>query len=203
MGTVRRVIQPVLLAAIHDELTKRGTSLELFGPAALTVLMAQILDSWHIVGDQANGNASTNGKVELLQETIGGHDNESWCMSTQQTITGLVEALAQKQSNLPASESCVGVWNSAKAAGVALLPPDSLGVQPGDVAVWQHLGSSMGHTGRVVAVRADGGFTSFEGNTSTNVPTVDRTGGHAVMKQRTRATMGTMFLLGFIREAFA
>lgn len=203
MGTVRRVVQPALLAAVHDELAKRGTSVELFGPAALTVLISQIFDSWHIVGDKAGGNASTSGRVELLQETIGGHDNESWCMSTQQTITGIVEALSQKASNLPASESCVGVWTSAKAAGVEQLPADSLGVQPGDVAVWQHLGTALGHTGRVVAVKDDGGFTSFEGNTSTNVPTVDRTGGHAVMKQRTRATMGTMYLLGFIREAFA
>ena len=198
---VRRVVEPKLLAAVYDSLQRRGTELSELTPEALLVELCQILDSWHIVEDAGN-NASTSGLVELLQETIGGHDGEAYCMSTQQSITGLAEALLQKRSNLPASEACVDTFKQAERAKVCVLPAMHAGILPGDIAIWQHLSTEKGHTGRVVAVQPDGGFTSFEGNTSGGAG-INRDGAGCYMKQRDRKTKGEMFLLGFIREAFA
>ena len=200
MAAVRRVVEPALLAAFHDSLQKRGTNVAELTPAQLTVELAQILDSWHIVED-AGDNRSKSGLLELLQETIGGHDAESWCMSTQQSITGVAEALLQKRSNLPASEGCVDVLNIARRTGVEVFSEHGE-IQPGDIAIWQHLGSDRGHTGRVVRVKPDGSFTCLEGNTSGGGTGVDREGGGCYMKERDRKAHGNMVLVGFIRETF-
>lgn len=201
MGVIRRQINPVLIAAVHDEMLKRSVIYATVTAAQLCVVVANIFDSWHIVGDRVGGNASSSGLVEMLQDTIGGHSAEAWCMSTQQTITGVVESLLQQSSNLPASEGCLDVWRQAQAR-LTVLGAMSLAIQPGDVAIWRHLGADQGHTGRVVSVGLDGAFRSFEGNTSAPPGAIDRAGGGCFMKDRTRATMGTMYLLGFLREAF-
>lgn len=200
MGIIRRVVEPKLQAAVHAEIQKRQIDVAHRTPAELVVAVCSILDSFHIVEDAGN-NRSKSGMVELLQETIGGHDAESYCMSTQQSVTGLVESFTNKRSNLPASEGCLDTANQAKKQGVKTLPWNAPDILPGDIAIWQHGTGGNGHTGRVVKVGEKGKFTCFEGNTGPG-SNVNRNGDGCYMKERDRSPHGDMHLVGFIRESF-
>jgi hypothetical protein len=185
---------------MHSALLTRNVNYTTLTPPQLLVEICHVLDSWHIVEDAGN-NRSKSGLVELLQETIGIAAGEAYCMATVQSETGLVEALLQKTSNLPASEGCMDVWKQSEGRALLLLGGMSAAIQPGDIAVWKQLESDKGHTGRVVKTFPDGRFLSFEGNTSGG-PGVDRDGAGCFMRERNRAPSGKLYLVGFIREQF-
>lgn len=185
---------------MHRSLQVRDVNYSLLPPEQLLVEVCRVLDHWHIVEDAGN-NRSKNGEVEWLQETIYGSDGEAYCMSTVQSETGLVEAILQKTSNLPASEGCTDTYRQAEKRGLTIFSGASPLILPGDIAIWKQFSSDYGHTGRVISVKPDGHFTCFEGNTS-GARGVEREGGGCFMKERNRQPSGKLYLVGFIRETF-
>lgn len=112
------------------------------------------------VGIREKTNHNDGPMVELIQETIGGHNNEAWCMAFVQTCIAYAEVKTGIKSLLPATEHCMTLWrNTDPKLRVKILP------LPGAVIIWQHAGSDDGHTGFVLG--ADNTvFTAVEGNTT-------------------------------------
>lgn len=134
--------------------------------------------------------------VELLQETIGGHSNEAWCMGAVQTLLSYVETLLSINSPVYASEGCIDVWdNTPKKMRVKTIP------LPGAIAIWQHGTTNKGHCG--VVLGADNKtFFSIEGNTSAGSGPngeIVREGGAMLYQTRSMKGQGSMKILGFLK----
>lgn len=198
-STILRCVNPILFDRVKASLKERAIDPEHRTPQELVVACCSILNALHMVED-AGDNRSTAGDIELLQDTIGGHHGESYCMATQQTITAIVEALTGKISNLYPSESCTDVYDHARQMGVMLLPVASTEIEPGDIAIWRARNLSWkGHTGRVIAKIPDTmSFQTFEGNVGLG----DKLEG-VKYKERNRGGWSDMYLAGFIREKFS
>lgn len=148
------------------------------------------------VGIREVGGNNRGPMVELIQETIGKAERESWCMSFVQTCLAYAEFKTGVASTIPVSEHCLTVWNQA---------PTSLIVQhlplAGAIAIWRHGTSSSGHCGIVDSCDRNS-FWAFEGNTEGGINPggkVERDGGGVYHTHRSLQAAGEMHLMGFLK----
>jgi hypothetical protein len=102
--------------------------------------------------------------VRMFQDFIGDAQKESWCMAFVQYCVNLTDKIMYRvdhemaQSIIHKSEHCLTVWNNTSQI-LRLNAP-----VPGCIVIWNHVGTSNGHTGIVESV--DGTtMTVLEGNT--------------------------------------
>lgn len=197
-AVVGRSVNPKLVEIVRSDLAARGVDPAKIGPRHLKYQIALVLNDWHQTEDKGN-NQSKSGRIELIQDTIGGVSAEAYCMSTQQSLVGLTEVIGGYISNLPASEGCSETFRQCKEKGVKILKPDSNEIQPTDIALWELIPgqSKNGHTGMVKEVRANKKFGTIEGNTTM------KTGKQGIGEcDRDRANYSGKKLSGFIREDY-
>lgn len=133
--------------------------------------------------------------VELIQETIGTHENESWCMAFVQSMIGYAEVKTGKKSPLYASEGCLDVWSQTPIEQRVKFNP-----LPGAIVVWQRQNKWNGHTGIVLACD-EKIFQAVEGNTTAGKKDgkVVSEGGGVYYTERKRSGNGDMIVLGFLK----
>lgn len=147
------------------------------------------------VGIREKGGNNKGPLVELIQKTLGGADQEPWCMSFMQTCIAYAEFHTNIKSLFPATEHCMTAWNTC---------PQSLKVKefpaPGAIVIWRHGQTSSGHTGMF----KDGNHSTFhaiEGNTESGLVggKVERDGGGVYLTTRSMSGSGSMRLVGFLK----
>lgn len=159
-------------------------------PASVALRIARALE-----GVQEQGGNNKGMYVVSIQETVGGHSAEAWCMSLQQTIEGLVEKWCGVRSSLPVGEHCLTVYGEAAKAKQVVTNP-----QINDVAIWRHQTTTNGHTGRVI-VDGDSTIETIEGNTGPDSG-VNRDGDGVYRKHRDIKGTVSMHMMGFIRITY-
>lgn len=148
------------------------------------------------VGIRETGGNNSGPMVELIQETIGGHSKEAWCMAFVQTCIAFAEYCTGVKSPVFASEHCLTVWEKTpKAQRVDKIPA------AGAIVIWRHGTSSSGHTGIVES--CDGvNFKAYEGNTESGVNpqnVVVRDGGGVYYTKRALKPTGSMKVVGYLK----
>jgi hypothetical protein len=182
-----RDLLPELEQIIDQRL--HGMTLDL-DPRKLLLQVAGVLTDVREIGNNS-------GKmVELIQETIGGHSHESWCMGFVQSCVAYVERKYAIKSLLHASESCMDVWTyTPREQRVKILPA------PGAVAIWRHGDTWKGHTGLVKLYVPKIYMNLIEGNTNAGDVNgkIVREGGGVYPTKRKIGTIGDMKLVGFLK----
>lgn len=147
-------------------------------------------------GIREKSNRNDGPMVELIQETIGSHNNEAWCMAFMQTCLAYCEEVTGIISPLAASEHCLTTWAKSPIEQRVKYRPLA-----GAIVIWQHGKSSNGHTGMVLD--CDGKiFHSIEGNTTGgNSPEgeVVRDGGGVYYNTRSMKGNGAMRVKGYLK----
>lgn len=198
---IKRELHPKCLEMIDARLVGNPLALDIIREKdrerarTLIVLVAQSLVGIREVGGNNKGH-----EVELIQETIGRAESESWCMSFDQTVLAYVEFKLGITSPIPPSESCDFVWTHTDTLQRVRAIP--LG---GAFVLWGHYDSGGhykgGHTGIVMSANADM-FDAIEGNTMGGLGTHDRVirdGGGVYHTRRSMAGNGDMRVRGFLK----
>jgi hypothetical protein len=192
---IRRNIEPALVDHIRGKLQPIGLFQQAL--ADRDARLIYLLANQALVGVRERTGNNDGPLVELMQETIGGHSRESWCMSGQQSAVAFAEEMTGIHSLIYPSESCMEVWtNTPVALRVKTVP------LPGAMTIWQHGTTWQGHTGCTGAFDyARRRFESYEGNT--NAGTVDgkivREGGGFYFVTRAEKGEGTMRVKGWLK----
>jgi hypothetical protein len=184
-----RVMMTELREAIDSQIAK--IKLKASTPVEYMLAAAQAIEALHV---RESGGANRGKFVELIQETVGSAERESWCMSTVQSCIRYAELKTGIASKLKASEHCLTVYNSA---------PDSAKhstAAAGRIVVWRHGTSSNGHTGIVTKVVGANEFNTIEGNTGPE-SSVNREGDGVYAKTRSPKGSGDMKIVGYL-DAF-
>jgi hypothetical protein len=137
--------------------------------------------------------------VERWQKTVDGiSTSESWCMCFVQHHIAWVDKVFHEIdgdtnfTKISKSEHCLTVWNKTPKELRSAVPV------PGSIAIWQHEGTTQGHTGIVSSVLpSQRKFLCIEGNTGPGDGVV-REGDGVFEKSRTMDGAGKMKLLGFL-----
>lgn len=136
--------------------------------------------------------------VVLIQETIGGAENEAWCMGEQQSCVGYSERKTGIKSKLYPSESCMTVATESPQSMVV----DIRDCQLGDIWIWQHGTSWKGHTGNFERWILNNRIARLiEGNTTSGKvgEAIVREGGGTYTTERSVGRIGDMTLKCVIR----
>lgn len=134
--------------------------------------------------------------VELIQETIGSHSGEAWCMSAVQSCIAYAEVKTGVVSPIFPSEHCLTTW--AKTPHEQRVKRFPLA---GAIVIWQHGTSSNGHTGCLESTDGDVMHT-YEGNTTSGIDEkgkIEREGGGFYYCKRGFAGNGEMKVVGFLK----
>jgi len=131
--------------------------------------------------------------VEEFQKAVDGKaSGESWCMAY---VAFCIKAVANEPDvplvpSIYFSEHCMTVWNKS--------PKEAHSDEPkkGFVVIWNHEGTSNGHTGIITDVDGDTLYT-IEGNTSDSSH-VEANGDGVYLKKRNKYKTGNMKVVGFI-----
>jgi hypothetical protein len=192
---IRRNIEQKIYDFISAKIAGNGSAQLAIKNKDARALLGYVLDS--LVGIREVGGNNQGPLVELLQETIGGHGGEAWCMSTIQTGLAFVEKATGVISPLFASEHCLTVWaETPKEFRVKSFPAGNA------VIIWQHGKTQNGHTGLYKETH-DQGATMFtvEGNTESGLDAkglVEREGGGVYRNKRSMKANGEMHVVGFL-----
>jgi hypothetical protein len=150
------------------------------------------------VGIREEGGNNRGPMVKLIQETLGGADNEAWCMSFVQTCIAYAEHKTGINSPLYPSEHCLTVWaKTPKTSRVKIFPAR------GAVIIWQHGTSQSGHTGLFIsAPEGQKIMRTVEGNSESGLDSkgnVERDGGGVYIGSRSMVKNGSMKVVGFLK----
>lgn len=183
-----------MIAFLDEKLALNGSAQEAIQNKDPRALFSFAVES--CVGIREKTGNNDGPMVELIQETIGGHSQEAWCMAFMQTCVAYAEFKTGIMSKLPASEHCLTVWANV---------PEEMKVQRfpkrGAIAIWQHGNTSNGHTGMFVE-KFTGGFVAIEGNTTSGTDpngAIVREGGGTYRTKRSMKGNGDMKLKGFVK----
>lgn len=194
MTTVKRQIEPKMIAYLDEKLKDNGLAqraIEMRDARLLFVLAAQAC-----VGIREVGGNNRGPLVELIQETIGGHSREAWCMAFVQTLIAYVEYKLGIVSRLPAGEHCLTVLDQAPSDLIVKFFP-----LPGAIPIWQHGSSMNGHTG-IFLESEDGYMMCIEGNTESGLSLtgrIERDGGGVYHTKRSMKRNGDMHVRAFLK----
>jgi hypothetical protein len=191
-----RKIEPELVAYIEEKL--------LDNPAAQQAIAAKDARRIFVFAAEAllgirEATGHNDGKmVRLIQETVGGASNESWCMSYVQSCLAYAEIKSGIDSPLAVSELCWAVWtNSPKTSRVKRRP------LRGAIPIWNYPPSTNGHTGILDEYEhKPGKMLTYEGNTTSGLKkdgTIESNGGGSYHCERSTKSGTKMKLLGFLK----
>jgi hypothetical protein len=189
-----RQIEPKMVAFLDEKLKSNGLAqhaIEAKDARLLATEAAKVC-----VGIREKTGNNDGPMVELIQETIGGHDHEAWCQSFVQTCIAYAELKTGIKSPLVAGEHCLSVWEDTPHAQRVKMNP-----LPGALCIWRHGNSSNGHTGIVLGADEET-MHLVEGNTTagqTPEGKVVREGGGVYYTVRSRKGSGDMHVVGFLR----
>jgi hypothetical protein len=189
-----RQIEQKMIDYLDGKLATNGLAQDAIAkklPRALLVEAAKMC-----VGITEKTGRNDGPMVELIQETIGGHGGEAWCMAFMQTCIAYVEQKLGVVSLLAASEHCMTVWNDSPRLQRVQYNP-----LPGAIVIWRHGSSTNGHTGVVLACD-ENEFHAVEGNTTGGENAkgeVVRDGGGVHFTVRNRKGNGDMKVMGFLK----
>ncbi len=194
-----RKIEKEMVKFLDEKLNSNGLAQQAItekNPRMLMIEAAKVC-----VGIREKLNNNDGPMVELIQETIGEHSNEAWCMAFVQTCVAYAELKTGIESPLFASEHCLTTWkNTSKKQRVKRHP------LPGAISIWRHGNSSNGHTGIVLGAD-DKIFQAVEGNTTSGKAgdKIVREGGgvyftERLMQKFPNVTQSSgMILVGFLK----
>jgi hypothetical protein len=189
-----RVIEPKMVAFIDDRLKNNGLAQHAILEKDARLLMTEAAKA--CVGIREKTGNNDGPMVELIQETIGGHSHEAWCLAFVQTCIAYAELKTGQKSPLVATEHCMTCFrDTPKDQRVKFNP------LPGAVVIWKHGSSDNGHTGIVLGCDEDT-FTAVEGNTTSGTNPngqVVREGGGVYFTRRNRDGNGDMRVQGFLK----
>jgi len=196
---IARKIEPKMIDFLDKKLAKVGMAQKAIddnNPRLLFIEAARVC-----VGIREEGGNNSGPLVELIQETIGSHSQEAWCMALLQTLIAYVEYKLAVVSPIFPSEHCLTVWDKTdKKARVQSFP------LPGAIIIWQHGTSQSGHTGVFLEVLLDHNSSAMmltiEGNTTKGIGPkgeVVRDGGGVYVCERNMKSSGDMHVLGFLK----
>lgn len=131
------------------------------------------------VGIHEEGGDNKGPDVERFQKAVDGKAaGEPWCMSFVQFCVLEVERRTGVKSNLFRSEHCLTVWNKSPKLMRRKRP------EPGLIVIWNRVGTTLGHTGIVTAIKSPDVYGCVEGNTSKGFG-IEREGDGVYEKLRT------------------
>jgi hypothetical protein len=193
---VKRSIEPKMVDFLEAKMKDNGLyqhALANKDPRTIFLIAAQVC-----VGIREVGGNNSGPMVELIQETIGGHSREAWCMAFVQTCLAFAELKTGIQSPIFVSEGCDQVWTSTdKKFRVKRIPA------PGAIIIWGHYNKAGkytgGHTG-ILSGWSNNLMTAFEGNTESGVVggKVERDGGGVYFTNRSPKGNGNMKVRGYL-----
>lgn len=191
-----RVIETALVHLIDKALANNSAAQNALAARDPRALFIQVMKSFVGIRERTGNNDGT--EVELLQETIGGHSHEAWCMSTVQSALAYVEVKLGIASPIAHSEHCLTVWSQTpKAQRVKSIPA------AGAIVIWQHGTSMSGHTGITTLYSVSGGYMRcVEGNTTSGLRpdgSIEREGGGVYETKRDTHANGDMKVIGFLK----
>lgn len=131
--------------------------------------------------------------VELMQDTIGKAERESWCMSAVQSCVAYAEYKTGIKSTLFHTEHCMTAFNNHPKELILEKP------ERGSVAIWRYGEGPNGHCGIFESMFNDKLMVTYEGNTSATNKEINREGDVFDKKIRTMRDMGSMKLMGFLK----
>jgi hypothetical protein len=191
-----RKIEKELVSYIDAKLAKNGAAQEAIAKKDARRVMVFAAEA--LVGIREATGKNDGKMVELIQETVGGHSQESWCLSYIMSCIAYAEVKTGIKSPIIATEHCLTAWQkSPKSCRVKKIP------KKGALAIWNYPPSSNGHCGIVDEYEhKPGKMMLFEGNTQSGLKadgTIERNGGGTYYTER--STKGTlkMKLLGFLK----
>ncbi len=188
-------IQKEMVEFLDEKLKTNGLAqhyIQVKNPRGLMVEAAKCC-----VGIREKTNNNDGPMVELIQKTIGGAVNESWCMSFVQTCAAYAAMKCEVKTMLFESEHCLTVWNNTPISQRVKYVP-----LPGAVVIWRHGISQNGHTGIIIG--SDGlVFQAIEGNTTAGAANpngpIEREGGGVYFTERSNSGNGDMHVIGFLK----
>lgn len=194
-----RAIKKDMIKWLDEKLAGNGLAQQAIKEKNPRLLMIEAAKA--CVGIREKTNSNDGPMVELVQSTIGGANQEAWCMAFVQTCISYAELKTKTVSPLWVSEHCLTTWNkSPKKQRVKRHP------LPGAIAIWRHGASTNGHTGIVLGAD-DKIFTAVEGNTTAGKSgdKIVREGGGVYYTERSMqkfpevTTKSGMILVGFLK----
>lgn len=141
-------------------------------------------------------------RVELAQMTVDGKaQNEAYCMSECQSKVAMVEKETGIKSKILATEHCMTLYRHAEKNGYLIKDPSKF--LPGDLILWEHGTTDMGHCGIFIKWIVFGKIMLVaEGNTTAGLGPngqIVREGGGGYIVQRAVGKIGDMNLRGAAR----
>lgn len=195
---LRRELEREMFKYLEAKLKTNGLAQEALKLGLPRIFMVQAASA--CVGIREKTGKNDGPMVELIQETVGGHSNEAWCMSFVQTILSYTEEKFGIKSQIAVSESCDEVWmNTPKDRRVERIP------LPGAIVIWGHYNSRGQYTGGHTGILLSCGKTTFhaiEGNTEGGLNpdgAVVREGGGVYLTHRNIDANGEMKVRGFLK----
>lgn len=199
-GRMRKIEQK-MIDYIDKKLAENGLAQEHIANKNMRGLMVEAAKA--CVGIREATGKNDGPMVELIQETVGGHSREFWCMSFVQTIIAYAEVKTGIKSKVPAGEYCTTIFKQVKKDNPELLV--KFNPLAGAIIIWQHGDTSAGHTGIVLDCDEDI-FFAVEGNASgflkleqAQSGSVNRNGNGVFYAKRNRKGDGDMKVIGFIK----
>ena len=194
-----RQIEPKMIQFFDGKLATNGLAQEAIRSRNARMLFLKAMEA--CVGIREKTGTNDGPMVELIQETVGDHDGEAWCMALIQTCLAYAEVRTGVKSPLFSSEHCLTVWRKTSTQQRVKHHP-----LPGAVAIWQHMDSKghpteNGHTGAVVGCD-EKIFQAIEGNTTSGLRpdgSIEREGGGVYFTSRSRTRNGSMVLVGWLK----
>ena len=189
-----RQIEPAMVAYLDGKLAANGLAQDAVARKDARLLFRLALEACVGIREKTGNNDGT--MVELIQETLGGADGESWCMSFIQTGLAYAEAKTGVRSPIHGSEHCMTVWNETTISQRVAASP-----LPGAIVIWRKGTTSSGHTGALVTAPSAGWFRAVEGNTEGGVRggAVVREGGGVYLTERSTRGTGNMKIVGYLK----
>lgn len=188
-----RQIEPKMVAYIDKKLENHGAAQDAIARKDARSLFIYVNEA--MIGIREVGGNNSGAMVELIQETVGGHGREAWCMAFMMTGLAYCELKTGVKSPLFASEHCLTVWDKTpKSQRVKKIPA------PGAIAIWRKGTSISGHTGVVIEWMGKT-FEAVEGNTEQGINggKVERDGGGVYRTIRNSVGTGNMKIVGFLK----
>jgi hypothetical protein len=185
---MRRSIEPKMVDFLDMKLKTNGLaqhSIEIKDARTLFGLAAEAC-----VGIREKSGNNDGPMVELIQKTIGGADNEPWCMSFMQTCLAYAEEKTGIESPIIASEHVRTTWNETPVAQRVKAYPLKYAI-----ICWGYEGKTSGHTGVLTDYMRNSWMATVEGNTGDSNM---REGDGVYAKKRNWHRTGSLIRLGFL-----
>lgn len=143
------------------------------------------------VGIREQGGNNRGPMVELIQETIGRAEGESWCMAFVQTCLAYAELKTGIQSPIVATEGCMDCWDRTPQSQRVKTSPLKYAI-----VIWNYEGTYKGHTGLITEVTLESYMRTVEGNTGSDG---SRDGDGVYYKKRDWIRSGPLKRVGFLK----